>query len=279
MLTRPIRSTPRPRPMRRAALLLLFATAGFAGRPAVAQEGAADLAKKLSNPVAALISVPLQLNWDTGLGRGGDGERWTLNVQPVIPMSIAEDWNLISRTIVPVIDQQDVIPGDSSQSGLGDIVQSAFFSPKQPTAGGLIWGVGPVLLLPTGADRLTADQWGAGPTAVVLKQAGAWTQGFLVNHIWGISNDGAGADVNATFLQPFLSKSLGKGVTASFNLESTYDWNGAGWTIPVNVSASKVTRFGSQLVSLAAGARWYPEAPAGGPDWGLRFVVTLLYPR
>ena len=266
-------------PRRRVALagasLLLMAPPAWSQ----AAPDADALAKQLSNPVAALISVPMQLNWDTGLGRDGNGERWTLNVQPVIPMSISEDWNLISRTIVPLIDQQDVIPGDSSQSGLGDIVQSAFFSPKQPTAGGLIWGVGPVLLLPTGADRLTADQWGAGPTAVVLKQAGPWTVGVLANHIWGISNDGSGEDVNATFAQPFVTKGLGTGVTASLNFESTYDWNGGGWTLPLNLGVSKVTRFGSQLVSLQAGARWYAETPAGGADWGLRFTFTLLFPR
>jgi hypothetical protein len=269
------RRLPRRRVAVATAPLMLMATPAFSQ----AAPDADALAKQLSNPVAALISVPMQLNWDTGLGSGGDGERWTLNVQPVIPMSISEDWNLISRTIVPLIDQQDVIPGDSSQSGLGDITQSAFFSPKQPTSGGLIWGVGPVLLLPTGADQLTADQWGAGPTAVVLKQAGPWTVGFLGNHIWGLSNDGAGADVNATFAQPFVSKSLGKGVTGSLNFESTYDWNGGGWTLPLNLGLSKVTRFGSQLVSLQAGARWYADAPAGGPDWGLRFTFTLLFPR
>ena len=246
-----------------------------------ADQSAAELAKKLSNPVAALISVPLQLNYDADVGTNDRGERWTLNVQPVIPISIGEDWNLISRTILPLVSQREVFPGAGSQSGLGDIVQSAFFSPKAPTAGGLIWGVGPALLLPTGTDDLlTADQWAAGPTGVVLKQQGRWTFGALANHLWSMGGSGSRPDIDATFVQPFMSYGTPTGWTFGANLETTYDWTGSQWTVPVNVSASKVTRIGGQLVSIGGGVKYWAEGPPAAPE-GLAFraTFTLLFPK
>ena len=268
------------------ALLLIFATASLGPPLAIAQDAPAggasadELAKQLSNPVAALISVPLQLNYDDGYGVGGDGERFTLNIQPVVPISLNDDWNVISRTILPLIAQDDVI-GNDSQSGTGDTIQSLFFSPKKPTAAGWIWGVGPAFLLPTASDDdLGSEQWGIGPTAVALKQtADGWTYGALVNHLVSVAGGDDRADLNATFLQPFLSKGFPGGRTATFNLESTYDWESEAWNVPVNVMYSKVTKIGNQLVSFAGGARYYLESPPGGPDWGLRFVVTLLYPK
>ena len=148
-----------------AVVGFLFTAGTFAAEPA---HDADALAKALSNPVAALISVPLQLNYDAGYALGG--ERFTLNIQPVIPISISEDWNMISRTILPLIAQSDVVNNDS-QSGLGDTVQSLFFSPKAPTTSGWIWGVGPAFMLPTATDDLLGtEKWSIGPTAVVLKQ-------------------------------------------------------------------------------------------------------------
>lgn len=237
-----------------------------------------ELAKQLSNPVAALISVPIQLNYDSGYDNGG--EQWKMNLQPVVPVSISESMNLISRTILPVVEQHDVVNADS-QSGIGDITQSLFFSPKKPTASGWIIGIGPAFLLPTASDDLLGTgKWAVGPTGVFLKQTDSgWTYGALVNHLWSVAGDDDRADISATFLQPFLAKSLGKGQTLSFNFESTYDWESEQWTVPFNVMYSKVTRMGGQMVSFAGGARAYLDAPDNGPDWGLRFVVTLLYPR
>jgi hypothetical protein len=256
------------------AALLSASSLASAQEAGTSQASNADeLAKKLSNPVAALISVPIQYNYDETFG--ADGHRHTINVQPVIPVSISEDWNLISRTIVPIISQENLTPG-TDQSGFGDIVQSVFFSPKAPTASGLIWGVGPAALLPTGSSDLSADTWALGPTAVVLKQQGKWTVGALANHLEDVSGD---ANISATFVQPFLSYSLGKGRTLGLNTESTYDWEAEQWNVPVNLTYSKVTRFGGQLVSIGGGVRGYLESPSGGPDWGVRLVFTLLYPK
>jgi hypothetical protein len=247
---------------------------------AVAQD-ADQLAKQLSNPIASLTSVPLQFNWDEGIGPDGDGERLFVNVQPVIPISIGDDWNMISRTIVPVVSQDDVFPGAGSQSGLGDTVQSLFFSPKALTASGWTWGVGPVFLLPTATDDLLgAEKWGAGPTGVALRQTPTgWTYGALFNHLWSFAGNDNRADVNTTLLQPFLSRSLGQGRTLSLSLESTYDWEDEQWTVPLNFGYSKVSRLGRQLVSYQAGVRYYLDGPDGSADWGLRFTFTLLYPR
>ena len=248
--------------------------------PAHAQS-ADELAKQLSNPIASLTSVPLQLNYDDSVGADDDGERWSLNVQPVIPMSISEDWNVISRTILPIVHQDDVFPGAGSQFGLGDTVQSLFFSPKALTAGGWTWGAGPVLLIPTATDDLLGSQkWGAGPTAVALRQTRTgWTYGALFNHIWSFAGEDERADINATYLQPFISRSLGQGRTFSTSLESTYDWEGGQWTVPLNIGYSKVSRIGTQLVSYQGGVRYYLEAPDSGAEWWLRFTFTLLFPK
>ena len=247
------------------------ATEASASEPSEADK----LAKQLSNPVAALISVPFQYNYDQTYG--DDGYKNQVNIQPVIPISISEHWNLISRTIVPIIQQGDVIPG-TSQFGLGDTTQSVFFSPKAPTKSGLIWGIGPAALIPTGTDDLSADTWAFGPTFVVLKQSKSWTVGALGNQLWAT---GGPADINAMFLQPFVSKALGKGRTLSFNTETSYDWTNEQWTIPFNLSYSKVSKIGGQqLVSNAFGIRVYADTPYGnGPDWGVRYVFTLLFPK
>jgi len=240
---------------------------------APAASNADELAKKLANPIASLISVPFQYNYSQTYG--DDGYKNLLNIQPVIPVSISEDWNLISRTIVPVIQQNDVQP-NRNQFGLGDTTQSFWFSPKAPTSSGLIWGVGAAGLLPTGTDGIGANTWAFGPTIVVLKQLGPWTYGFLMNQLW---DTGGQADISSMFIQPFLAKGLGKGRTLSLNSESTYNWKSKKWTIPVNLAYSKVTKWGTQMISNQVGFGLYATTPSGGPDWQLRYTLTLLFPK
>jgi hypothetical protein len=238
----------------------------------------ADLAQKLANPIADLISVPIQSNLDFGVGPG-DGTIWRTNIQPVIPFSISEDWNVISRTILPVIDQEGLAPaGDAlDASGLGDIVQSFFFSPKESSP---IWGVGPAFLIPSATDDLLGgEKWGIGPTAVVLKQEGAWTYGALANHIWDFAGDDSRGAVNATFLQPFVSYITPTKTTFTLNTETTYDWHNDQWIVPVNFVVSQLFKIGDQPVQAFVGARYYVETPTGGPEWGLRFGMTFLFPK
>lgn len=253
------------------------------GAAALAAEGANDaaaLAEKLNNPVASLISVPFQSNFDFNIGPD-DGWRYQLNIQPVVPFHLDDEWNLISRTILPVIYQEDVFPGAGSQFGLGDTLQSLFLSPHAPTSGGLIWGAGPVFLLPTGTDELLGtEKFGLGPTALVLRQSHGWTYGILANHVWSVAGEGGRADVNQTFLQAFLSHTTKEAWTFGVNTESTYDWRGEAWSVPINLFVSKLVKIEDQPVSFTLGARYWAESPESGPeDFGVRFVVTFLFPE
>ena len=266
--------------MSKQTIAALFAVICGVGQLASAQtaQSAAELAKQLSNPVASLISVPFQLNYDEGFGADGNGKRTLFNIQPVVPFDLNADWNLISRTIVPLIENDGIVP-DERKFGLGNVIQSFFFSPKQPTSGGWILGAGPAIQIPLSTDdRFGADDWAVGPTAVALKQAGPWTFGALGNHLWDVG--GSDADINATFLQPFLSYTTPEAVSYTINSESTYDWENEEWSVPINFQITKLVTIGNQPISIGGGIRYWADAPSGAADdFGARLIVVYLFPK
>ncbi|MBW2245383.1 MAG: transporter, partial [Deltaproteobacteria bacterium] len=174
----------------------------------------------------------------------------------------------------------DLFPGAGSQTGIGDVVQSLFFSPVEPVNGWVLGG-GPVFLLPTGTDDLlTGDKWGAGPTAVALKQSGHLTYGLLTNHIWSFAGPSGRSDISTTFLQPFFSYTTPTAWTFTLQTESTYDWEKSEWAIPINTMLTKVVSIGSQKLQIGGGLRyWAASAKAGPEGLGFRAFVTLLFPK
>ena len=239
-----------------------------------------DIAKKLANPVAAMISLPIQVNYSQNIGLDDEGERWTTNIQPVIPFELNDDWNLITRTIVPLVSQAKTFSGVGKKNGVGDIIASAWASPKVPTESGWIWGAGPVFLIPTGSD-VSAEKWGAGPTAIALKQDGPWTYGGLANHIWSTGgSDSMVKDISTTFMQPFVSYITPQAVTIGLSSETTYDWENEQWFVPINVTVSDVGKIGNQLVSYGAGVSYVADGPdSAQKGWGARFVLTFIFPK
>lgn len=260
---------------RASPIALALAACAFASA-ARAQDSEAELAKKLANPISSLISVPLQHNYDCCYGPS-DGFRYTLNIQPVIPVSAGPDWEMIVRTIVPVVFQESPAPGVGDEAGFSDVTQSFFFVPKK--AGGVTWGVGPALLYPLGGEALGTQKWGAGPTAVVLRQSGHATFGVLANHLWSFAGAKHRADVSQTFVQPFFSYTWPSTTGLNVNTEASYNWKSAQWTAPLIVSVNHLYKVGGQRVQVAGAVKYYAAQEADGAEWALRFTTTFLFPR
>ncbi|MBW1749092.1 MAG: transporter [Deltaproteobacteria bacterium] len=252
----------------------------FFAVPVFAQDEA-ELAKMLSNPIASLIMVPIQADYDQNFGPDDEGSVWRINIQPVIPFTLNEEWNLISRTILPVIDQDDIPVKGMGEFGIGDVVQSLFLSPQKPSSGGVIWGVGPVFLLPTASDvALGGEKWGIGPTAVALKQTGPWTYGMLTNHIESFTGDDYRADVSMTMLQPFLTYRTKTMTTFSLEIQSTFDWENEQWSVPINFSVQQLLKIGKMPLQIGAGVRYWADSPdTGAEGWGTRLTMTFLFPK
>ncbi len=286
----------------RFSVAILTAMGALSAAGVASAESDSQLAQQLTNPIADLIQVPFQNNFDWGGGPRNSAFRYTLNVQPVIPVTLNNDWNLITRTIVPFASFDGVFP--QAESGVGDTLQSFFFSPARPTPSGLVWGAGPVFLYPTATNAFFAGrQWGAGPTGVILQLNGPWTYGVLANHVWSLTHvpspTSRGAPpieseteemiaegpttpgrwrINNTFLQPFLTYAFPTQTTVSLSSETQYNWTTRQWTVPIAAGVNQLVLVGGQLIQLGGSVRYWVEAPTGGPTWGLRFTATWVLP-
>ena len=243
--------------------------------PATAQS-ADELAKQTQNPVASLISVPIQGNWDFGLGER-DAAGTLLNLQPVMPFGISQSTNIIFRVIMPLISQP--ASGGARINGLGDIVATAFFSPAK--SGRLTWGVGPVFLLPAATSAsLGSEKLGIGPSVVALTQPGPFTLGILYNQIWSVSGANDRDDVNSLYLQPFLNYNLGGGLAVGVSAEASANFEAEEtWTAPLLFSISKVTLLGKRPVNFMLAAGPTIASPEGGANWRFRLAAIFLFPR
>lgn len=239
---------------------------------------ASDLAKAAQNPVANMSSVPFQFNWYTGGGLG-DETQSVLNVQPVLPLPIDEDWNLISRTVVPVVN----IPGPGGEriKGIADIQEQIYLTPAKPK--GLIWGIGPIISFPTSTNAATeTGQFALGPTFVALKITKKWVFGALANNLWRIAGSETTTPINSFFLQPFINYNMKRGWAISTAPAITADWNapsGEEWTVPVGLGVSKITMVGKQPMNVMLQYYHNVERPAGAGADQVRMQFTLLYPR
>lgn len=269
------------------------------------------LAKAVQNPVASLISVPLQNNTNFDIG-SNDRTQNILNIQPVIPVRLNERWNLIMRIITPVIYQPSifsiVVPVSTPLNhlgtlGLGDMNPTFFLSPAKPSK--LIWGVGPTLILPTATDNVLGQgKWSAGPSVVALVQPGHWTVGALVNNVWSFAGSGrtlalppqllpcgacgqpigisTSSNVNQMLLQYFINYNLKKGWYLASQPIVTANWkanNGDVWTVPVGGGFGRIMKFGNQPVNLAV--QFYGNAtyPRFGSPWSMRLQLAFLFPK
>jgi len=262
----------------------VFATALAASAPAMAEMSAEELAKLAQNPVGNLVSVPFQDNTNFNVGPQDDRTQNVLNIQPVIPFSLNQNWNLITRTIVPLIWQPEFAPSQGTTFGLGDIQLSTFVSPSNPSPSGLIWGAGAVVQMPTDTNGLGNKNWGLGPTAVALhlQKGDPWVYGALANNVWSLSNDGRGGSYNNFLLQPFVNYNFPQGFYLTSAPIVTANWeidNDDRWTVPLGGGVGKIFHLGRLPVNTQLSAYYNVVTPDDGADWSTRFQVQFMFPK
>jgi hypothetical protein len=257
---------------------VLFVTSAWAEAEAIHEEH--SLAKQSQNPVASLISLPFENNSTFNNGRDDDFVN-ILNIKPVIPMGLTENWNLINRIIAPVIYSEQTTPDDSAKFGIGDIIYQGFLSPKNP--GKIIWGIGPQINLPTGTERFTSDQWSLGPNGVILMMPGQWVLGLLAGNVWSIGGYNDAEDVNFFTAQYFINYNMEGGwyltsapvITANWEADDSDDK----WTVPFGGGIGRVFKIGKQAVNLKAAVYYSAIRPDHASDWNLQFTWNFLFPK
>jgi hypothetical protein len=268
----------------RTSALRLAATlaALLACVPARAELSAEELAKLAQNPVGNLISLPFQNNTNFNVGPLS-GTQNILNIQPVIPVEITPDWNIITRTIVPVINQPALSATDDRRNGFGDIAFTAFLSPAKP--GQWIWGAGPIVQLPTNSSaELGNKNWGLGPSAVVLhlEKGDPWVYGVLVNNVWSLSSSKQGGSYNNGLIQPFVNYNFAGGFYLTSAPIATVDWKADSsqqWTVPLGGGIGKIFHLGKLPVNTQLSGYYNVVHPDNGANWQLRVQVQLMFPK
>jgi len=269
--------------MNRTLAALLLGALGLAAPAAHAELSREELAKLAQNPDGNLVSVPFQNNTNFGVGPLG-GTQNVLNIQPVIPFELNADYNLITRTIVPLIWQPAFAPGEGSRFSLRDVQLSGFVSPSMPGPGGLIWGAGAIVQMPTDTNELGNKNWGLGPTAVVLRlQPGdPWVYGVLVNNVWSLSSSGRGGSYNNFLLQPFVNYNFPGGTYVNSVPIITANWDAAGgqkWTVPLGLGVGHIFHLGKLPVNAQIAAYYNVVKPDFGANWQLRTQVQFMFPK
>jgi hypothetical protein len=245
---------------------------------AAAQDVSTDeLTRQTQNPISSLISVPFQGNWDFGIG-DRDASATLLNFQPVMPFAASPSTNVIVRLIVPLTSQPTAT--EQRNSGIGDTLATAFFSPSK--ASKFIWAAGPAVLLPTATNAVIgSEKFALGPSIVFLRQPGNFTYGFLGNQIWSVDGAKDREAVNQAFLQPFFNYNLGNGLSAGLTMEATVKWEASNGkaTAPLLFIINKIAMLGKRPVNFQIGAGPMVASPDGGPKWRFRAAANFLYPR
>ena len=242
-----------------------------------AAQDADELAAAAQNPLASMVTLPLQMNFNNGVG-DYDRQLFNLNVQPVVPFT-GEKWNVIARAIIPL----NSVPVGETDSvfGLGDTTLTLFFSPAK--VGKVAWGIGPIFGLPTASNPevLGSEKWSIGPSAVIFYGVGKWTMGGVLSNIWSVAGNDDRSDINMLTAQYFLNYNIGNGWAVGTAPVITANWeaeSGEQWTIPWGLQVSKITHFGAQPVNLLLGYYDNSEHPEGAADSQVRFQLNFLFP-